>query len=132
MPAARSPVPSHTILFFVSGNYRFSYMARTSPAWASSRQPCCFTRLYQRLSVEIVVRDYLAGTTGTSILQMYKKGERAMYGHAFGEGLRDNEKLPQTIITPTTKGEHGEHDAPLSGADVVARKLLTQTQWDDV
>ena len=84
------------------------------------------------MPVEIVVRDYLAGTTGTSILQMYKKGERRMYGHAFGEGLRDNERLPQTIITPTTKGEHGEHDAPLSGADVVSRKLLTQTQWDDV
>jgi phosphoribosylaminoimidazole-succinocarboxamide synthase len=84
------------------------------------------------MPVEIVVRDYLAGTTGTSILQMYKKGERRMYGHAFGEGLQDNERLPQTIITPTTKGEHGEHDAPLSGADVVSRKLLTQTQWDDV
>ena len=84
------------------------------------------------MPVEIVVRDYLAGTTGTSILQMYKKGARQMYGHAFGEGLRDNEKLPQTIITPTTKGEHGEHDAPLSGAEVVSRKLLTQTQWDAV
>jgi phosphoribosylaminoimidazole-succinocarboxamide synthase len=84
------------------------------------------------MPVEIVVRDYLAGTTGTSILQMYRKGERRMYGHAFGEGLRDNERLPQTIITPTTKGEHGEHDAPLSGAEVAARKLLTQSQWDDV
>lgn len=84
------------------------------------------------MPVEVVVRDYLAGTTGTSILQMYRKGQRAMYGHAFRDGLRDNQKLPQTIITPTTKGEHGEHDMPLSGADVVARKLLTQAQWDDV
>ena len=84
------------------------------------------------MPVEVVVRDYLAGTTGTSILQMYKKGQRAMYGHAFSEGMRDNERLPQTIITPTTKGEVGEHDAPLSGADVVSRKLLTQSQWDAV
>ena len=35
------------------------------------------------MPVEIVVRDYLAGTTSTSILQMYRKGEREMYGHRF-------------------------------------------------
>lgn len=84
------------------------------------------------MPVEIVVRDYLAGTTSTSILQMYRNGERTMYGHAFPDGLRDNERLPQTIITPTTKAAHGDHDAPLSGAEVVSRGLLTQAQWDEV
>jgi phosphoribosylaminoimidazole-succinocarboxamide synthase len=84
------------------------------------------------MPVEIVVRDYLAGTTSTSILQMYKKGEREMYGHRFQEGLRDNQKLPQTIITPTTKAEQGEHDAPLSADDIVTRKLLTEKQWREV
>jgi phosphoribosylaminoimidazole-succinocarboxamide synthase len=83
------------------------------------------------MPVEIVVRDYLAGTTSTSILQMYKRGAREMYGHRFPEGLRDNEKLPQTIITPTTKAEQGDHDAPLSADDIVARKLLTDRQWRD-
>ena len=84
------------------------------------------------MPVEIVVRDYLAGTTSTSILQMYKKGSREMYGHRFPDGLRDNQKLPQTIITPTTKAAHGEHDAPLSADDVVAHKLLTERQWREV
>ena len=84
------------------------------------------------MPVEIVVRDYLAGTTGTSILQMYRKGERQMYGHAFRDGMRDNERLPRTVITPTTKGEQGAHDAPLSASDVVSRGLLTQSQWDEV
>jgi phosphoribosylaminoimidazole-succinocarboxamide synthase len=84
------------------------------------------------MPVEIVVRDYLAGTTSTSILQMYRKGEREMYGHRFAEGLRDNQKLPSTIITPTTKAEHGEHDAPLSARDILARKLLTESQWEEV
>jgi len=78
------------------------------------------------------VRDYLAGTTSTSILQMYKKGGREMYGHRFPEGLRDNQKLPQTIITPTTKAEQGEHDAPLSGEEILTRKLLTEKQWREV
>jgi phosphoribosylaminoimidazole-succinocarboxamide synthase len=84
------------------------------------------------MPVEIVVRDYLAGSTSTSILQMYKRGARTMYGHRFKDGLRDNEKLPQTIITPTTKAEQGEHDAPLSGEDILARKLLTERQWQEV
>jgi phosphoribosylaminoimidazole-succinocarboxamide synthase len=84
------------------------------------------------MPVEIVVRDYLAGTTSTSILQMYKRGKREMYGHHFKEGLRDNEKLPQTIITPTTKAEQGEHDAPLSAEEIVTRKLLTERQWREV
>jgi phosphoribosylaminoimidazole-succinocarboxamide synthase len=90
------------------------------------------SRHLNMMPVEIVVRDYLAGTTSTSILQMYKKGERRMYGHAFPEGMRDNQKLPSTILTPTTKAGHGDHDAPLSGDEVVSRKLLTQTQWDEV
>jgi phosphoribosylaminoimidazole-succinocarboxamide synthase len=84
------------------------------------------------MPVEIVVRDYLAGTTSTSILQMYKKGSREMYGHRLPDGLRDNQKLPQSIITPTTKAEQGDHDAPLSGEEIVARKLLTERQWRDV
>jgi phosphoribosylaminoimidazole-succinocarboxamide synthase len=90
------------------------------------------SRRLNMMPVEIVVRDYLAGTTSTSILQMYKQGNRSMYGHVFPDGLRDNAKLPRTILTPTTKADHGDHDAPLSGDDVVARKLLTQKQWDEV
>jgi phosphoribosylaminoimidazole-succinocarboxamide synthase len=84
------------------------------------------------MPVEMVVRDYLAGTTSTSILQMYKKGSRVLYGHRLPDGLRDNEKLPQTIITPTTKAEQGEHDAPLTAEEIVARVLLTEKQWREV
>src|SRR5262249_4515130 len=42
------------------------------------------------------------------------------------------QKLPQTIITPTTKAEQGDHDAPLSADEIVARKLLTERQWREV
>src|SRR2546430_9119858 len=63
---------------------------------------------------------------------MYKKGAREMYGHRFEDGLRDNEKLPETIITPTTKAEQGDHDAPLSADEIVTRKLLTEQQWREV
>jgi phosphoribosylaminoimidazole-succinocarboxamide synthase len=90
------------------------------------------SRRLQMMPVEIVVRDYLAGTTSTSILQMYKQGKRSMYGHAFPDGLCDNQKLPSTILTPTTKADQGDHDAPLSGDEVVGKKLLTEQQWSDV
>lgn len=84
------------------------------------------------MPVEIVVRDYLAGTTGTSLWTMYKKGRREMYGHTFPDGLRENQKLPQTIITPTTKAFDAGHDEELTAAEIVERGLLTQAQWDEV
>src|SRR5262245_27979152 len=120
-------------------------LTQTARFWFEATQNICPNHVIEypdpnvlvskRLSmmpVEIVVRDYLAGSTSTSILQMYKKGAREMYGHRFEDGLRDNQKLPRTIITPTTKAEQGEHDAPLSAEDIIARKLLTEKQWREV
>jgi phosphoribosylaminoimidazole-succinocarboxamide synthase len=84
------------------------------------------------LPVEIVVRDYLAGATGTSILSLYKAGRREMYGVRLPDGMRNNERLPRTIITPTTKAFHGGHDEPLTPAEIVGRRLLTEEQWGKV
>lgn len=84
------------------------------------------------LPVEIVVRGYLAGTTGTSILTLYKKGQRQMYGHSLPDGLRDNQALPNPIITPTSKAFDGGHDEPLTADEIVSTGLLTQAQWDKV
>ena len=82
------------------------------------------------LPVEIVVRGYLAGTTGTSLLTLYKQGERNMYGLNLPEGLRDNEALPRPVITPTSKAFDGGHDEPLSPAQILDQKLVTPEQWD--
>jgi len=84
------------------------------------------------LPVEIVVRGYLAGTTSTSVLTQYRKGARVMYGHTLPDGLRDNQALPQAIITPTSKAFDGGHDEPLTPADILAQGLLTAAQWDEV
>src|SRR5258706_5595615 len=80
------------------------------------------------LPIEIVVRDYLAGTTATSVWSMYKSGRREIYGLSFPDGLRENEKLPQTVITPTTKARDGEHDEPVTAAEIVGDGLLTSAQ----
>ncbi|CAH2603258.1 putative phosphoribosylaminoimidazole-succinocarboxamide synthase 2 [Rhodovastum atsumiense] len=81
------------------------------------------------LPVEVVVRGYLAGTTGTSVLTLYKAGQREMYGIRLPDGLRDNQRLPQPILTPTSKAFDGGHDEPLAPADIVGRGLLSATQW---
>jgi len=84
------------------------------------------------LPVEVVVRGYLAGTTSTSILTQYQKGQRQMYGHRLPEGLRPNQALPQAIITPTSKAFDGGHDEPLTAAQIIDTGLLTRKQWDEV
>ncbi|WP_132661592.1 phosphoribosylaminoimidazolesuccinocarboxamide synthase [Rhizobium azibense] len=81
------------------------------------------------LPVEVVVRGYLAGTTGTSILTLYKKGERDMYGMHLPDGMRDNQRLPEPVITPTSKEFDGGHDEPLTPDEIVGRGLLTAEQW---
>ena len=84
------------------------------------------------MPVEIVVRDYLTGTTGTSIWPMYRAGRRDIYGIRFPDGLRENQKLPATIITPTTKAFDGGHDEPLTPEEITGRRLLTHQQWRTV
>ena len=84
------------------------------------------------LPVEIVVRDYLTGSTATSIWPMYRDGRRDMYGIRLPDGLRQNEQLPQTILTPTTKAPIGEHDEPVSPEEIMARGLLSAARWEEV
>ena len=84
------------------------------------------------LPVEVVVRGYLAGSTSTSILTQYRKGLRQMYGHTLPDGLRDNQALPQPIITPTSKAFDGGHDEPLTAEDILRMGLLSPRQWERV
>ncbi len=86
----------------------------------------------EMLPVELVVRGYLAGSTGTSLLTMYKRGEREMYGMTFPDGMVDNQKLDTPIITPTTKAATGDHDAPLSAAQIVEQGILPKDVWEQV
>ena len=82
------------------------------------------------LPVEMVVRDYITGSTETSIWPMYKAGKRVLYGIEFPDGLVKNQKLPETILTPTTKAAQGDHDAPITPEEIVSTGLLPQEQWD--
>lgn len=84
------------------------------------------------LPIEVVVRDYLTGSTSTSIWSMYHVGNRTPYGIPLPDGMKKNQKLPHTILTPTTKGLMGDHDAPITTQQIVERGLLTEAQMKDV
>jgi phosphoribosylaminoimidazole-succinocarboxamide synthase len=86
-------------------------------------------RRLEILPVEVVVRGYLAGTTSTSLLTLYKQGRRDMYGLNLPDGLSDNQQLPAPVITPTSKAFDGGHDEPLSEAEILGRGLLSAQQW---
>jgi phosphoribosylaminoimidazole-succinocarboxamide synthase len=86
-------------------------------------------RRLEILPVEIVVRGYLAGTTSTSILTMYRAGRREIYGQTLPDGLQANQALESPIITPTSKAGDGAHDEPLTADEILARGLLTAAQW---
>ena len=89
-------------------------------------------RKLEMLPVEMVVRDYLTGSTDTSIWTMYKAGNRTLYGETLPDGMVKNQKLPKTILTPTTKALAGGHDKPITPKEIVAEGLLSQVQWDKV
>ncbi|MCB9963404.1 MAG: phosphoribosylaminoimidazolesuccinocarboxamide synthase [Rhodospirillales bacterium] len=84
------------------------------------------------LPIEVVVRNYLTGTTITSIWPMYKAGTRHMYGHTFPEGMIQNQKLPVPILTPTTKGHGKGGDVPISEQDILAQGIVAPDVWKKV
>lgn len=84
------------------------------------------------LKIEMVVRGYMTGTTSTSIWHYYEKGERNIYGIEFPDGLTKNCKLPQPIITPTTKAAHGHHDEKILREEIIDQGLLSAEDYDYV
>ncbi|MEE9574194.1 MAG: phosphoribosylaminoimidazolesuccinocarboxamide synthase [Candidatus Neomarinimicrobiota bacterium] len=79
-------------------------------------------------AVEFIVRGYITGSTSTSLWTHYNAGERTYCGHDLPDGLTKNQKLPQPLLTPTTK--ETEHDRPLSGEEILELNLLTHDELD--
>jgi phosphoribosylaminoimidazole-succinocarboxamide synthase len=83
------------------------------------------------LPVEVVVRGYITGVTSTSLWTMYAAGEREPYGIRLPDGLKKNDRLPEPIITPTTKAEHG-HDEAITSQQIVEKGLVAADIWAEV
>ena len=77
--------------------------------------------------VEMVVRGYLAGHAWRT----YKSGLRVLCGVLLPEGLKENDKLPTPIITPTTKAHEG-HDEDISREEILSKGLVSEQEYDQL
>lgn len=78
----------------------------------------------QPYAVEMVVRGYLAGHAW----RQYRAGYRVLCGVTLPEGLKENDRLPQPIITPTTKAHEG-HDEDISREEILARGIVPEAEY---
>ncbi|HIL81325.1 MAG TPA: phosphoribosylaminoimidazolesuccinocarboxamide synthase [Myxococcales bacterium] len=81
------------------------------------------------LPVEFVCRGYLTGSTSTSIWTAYARGDRTYCGHTLPEGLRRHERLPNPLLTPTTKAEMGAHDEVTSRDEIIASGAVSEALY---
>jgi phosphoribosylaminoimidazole-succinocarboxamide synthase len=77
--------------------------------------------------VEMVVRGYLVGHAWRE----YKAGRKKICGVQLPDGLKENDKLPTPILTPTTKEEEG-HDADISREQILAKKLIPKNEYEQL
>ena len=75
--------------------------------------------------IELVIRGYITG----SLWRDYQAGKAGAYGIEWPKGLRKDQKFDQAVITPSTKAEYGQHDEPISEAEILRQKLVDPELW---
>ena len=75
--------------------------------------------------VEMVIRGYMSGHAARE----YKAGKRMLCGVPLPEGMKENDKFPQPIITPATKAEMGDHDEDISKEDILKRGIVSAEDY---
>ncbi len=97
------------------------------PNWVISVPDANVTigRICEPFKVEMVIRGYLAGHAWRE----YAAGKRAVCGVSLPEGLKENDKLPQPIITPTTKASVG-HDEDISKEDIINKGIVSKQDYE--
>lgn len=81
--------------------------------------------LCEPFKVEMVIRGYLSGHAARE----YKAGKRTLCGVAMPEGMKENDKFPEPIITPATKAEMGDHDEDISREDILKRGIVSEVDY---
>ena len=75
--------------------------------------------------VEMVIRGYLSGHSA----RIYKSGKRSICGVSMPENMKENDKFPFPIITPTTKAQNGLHDEDISRDDILKNKIVSESDY---
>ncbi|MDR2814559.1 MAG: phosphoribosylaminoimidazolesuccinocarboxamide synthase [Prevotellaceae bacterium] len=97
------------------------------PSWKiASPDPMVTVGYYcNPFAVEMIVRGYLCG----SAWRAYKSGVRELCGVRLPDGMRENQKFPIPIITPTTKAEQGQHDENISKEEILMRNIVSPADY---
>ena len=81
--------------------------------------------LCEPFKVEMVIRGYMSGHAARE----YKAGKRILCGVEMPDGLKENDKFPNPIITPATKAEMGDHDEDISKEDILKRGIVSAEDY---
>jgi phosphoribosylaminoimidazole-succinocarboxamide synthase len=81
--------------------------------------------LCEPFKVEMVIRGYLSGHAARE----YALGKREICGVKMPDYLKENDKFPESIITPTTKADNGEHDADISREDILSKGIVSEEDY---
>ncbi|WP_339651147.1 phosphoribosylaminoimidazolesuccinocarboxamide synthase [uncultured Salegentibacter sp.] len=76
--------------------------------------------------IEMVIRGYLAGHAARE----YKAGKRMLCGVEMPNGMKENDKFPEPIITPATKAEQGDHDEDISKEEILKRAIVSKEDYE--
>jgi phosphoribosylaminoimidazole-succinocarboxamide synthase len=98
------------------------------PNWliASPDPNVCIGHLCTPFKIEMVIRNYLSGHAA----RQYKKGERTLCGVKMPDGMKENDKFPEPIITPATKADFGKHDEDISKEDIIRRGIISLDDYE--
>ncbi|MDX1278482.1 phosphoribosylaminoimidazolesuccinocarboxamide synthase [Oceanihabitans sediminis] len=81
--------------------------------------------LCEPFKVEMVIRGYMSGHAARE----YKAGKRLLCGIAMPEGMKENDKFSEPIITPATKAEMGDHDEDISREDILKKGIVSEEDY---
>ena len=106
------------------------FMAQTEdivPNWliATPDPNVAVGHLCEPFKVEMVIRGYMSGHAARE----YKAGKRTLCGINLPEGMKENDKFPEPIITPATKAEMGDHDEDISREDILKRGIVSEKDY---
>ena len=82
--------------------------------------------LCEPFKVEMVIRGYLSGHAARE----YKAGKRILCGVPMPDGMKENDKFPEPIITPATKADDGDHDEDISKEDIIANGIVSKEDYE--
>ena len=97
------------------------------PNWliANPDENVAVGHLCDPFKVEMVIRGYMSGHAARE----YKAGKRVLCGVAMAEGLKENDKFPTPIITPSTKADNGDHDEDITREAILANQIVSEEDY---